>query len=662
MKHLWKYLRPYRKESILAPSFKLLEALMDLFVPLVVASIIDNGIGAGNHGLIVRDFLLMVVLAAAGLGFSFTAQWFSARASVGFATNVRQSLFDHIQSLSYSQLDSMGNDTLITRLTSDVNQVQTGLNMALRLLLRSPFIVFGSMVMAFTIDVPSALIFVVAIPVLSVVIFGIMAASIPLYRKVQSALDGVTTATRENLDGVRVIRAFCREEDEVKAFDAKNDALTKINEFVGRLSALMNPASYFLINLATIFLIREDAIRVNMGSLEQGQVVALYNYMAQMIVELIKLASLIITINRSLACADRVAGILDIKPDMSYPEKTILPDGSSAQALQSASEQSRADAAVQANAAETEKDVSEKSASSNLSAPDEVVFDHVSFTYAGYAEDALHDVTFTARRGQTIGIIGGTGSGKSTLVNLIPRFYDVTQGEVKVDGLDVRNYAKKDLISRIGVVPQKAELFEGTIADNLRWGNPDATDDDLWQAVKTAQATEVVEGKEEGLETEVEQNGRNFSGGQKQRLTIARALVRKPEILIMDDSSSALDFATDAKLRGAIAGLENKMTVFIVSQRAASIRHADQIIVLDDGTVAGIGKHDDLLANCSAYQEIYYSQFPEERPKGGPGTAGKYKSSNAAQQVSDASDAPEHSSGRVTNNPDENAAGKEVLA
>ncbi len=600
MKKLMKYMKGYGKQATLAPLFKLMEALMDLFVPLVVAWIINRGILAGNKAVVTQGFTVMILLAAAGLGFSITAQYFAARASVGFASRIRQVLFDHVESLSYTELDTLGTDTLITRMTSDVNQVQTGVNMALRLLLRSPFIVFGSMIMAFTIDVKCALSFVVASPVLAVVVFGIMAASIPLFRKVQAALDDLLGITRENLTGVRVIRAFCKEESEIREYDAKNDQLTQMNLFVGRLSALMNPATYFLINLATIVLISRGAIQVNLGSIQQGQVVALYNYMAQMIVELIKLASLIITINKALACADRVATVLDVENGMAFPEVSAT----------------SADAALAASGANnTFEDAGIQSY---------VEFRGVSFQYAGAGAESVSNIDFTARKGQTIGIIGGTGSGKSTVVNLIPRFYDATKGEVLLDGNDVREYTEEDLRSKIGVIPQKAMLFKGTIRDNMKWGNENATDEEIMEAIKTAQAEEVVAGKDGGLDAVVEQNGRNFSGGQKQRLTIARAIVKNPDILIMDDSASALDFATDARLRKAIRGLndnrqDNPMTVFIVSQRASSIMNADQILVLSDGEIAGKGTHEELMKSCDVYQEIYYSQFPEKRP----GASGK---------------------------------------
>ena len=584
MKKLFPFLRPYRKESILAPLFKLLEALMDLIVPLVIADIIDRGIANGDKVYILERFIFLLLLAAVGLAFSITAQWFAAKASVGFATDLRQKLFNHIQSLSYSRVDTLGTDTLITRMTSDMHTLQNAVTTVPRLLLRSPFIVLGAMVCSFFIDVKSALVFVVAIPILSLVIYGLMALSIPLYRKVQAKLDRVLGLTSENLTGVRVIRAFCREEDEVASFDFANEELTHLNLLVGRISALMNPVTYVLINVATVVLIQVGAIRVNAGVLETGAVVAMYNYMAQMIVELIKLANLIVTINRALACGDRVAQVLDISPGMEFPEELI----------------SHA----------TERDGAEDNQAA--SAADAVHFSHVSFCYEGGGDEALTDIEFTAKRGETIGIIGGTGSGKSTLVNLIPRFYDVTEGAVEVDGINVKDYPKNGLTDRIAMVPQKAVLFEGSIRDNLTMGLTGVSDEDLWKALETAQAKEVVEGKDGKLDAGVEQNGRNFSGGQKQRLTIARALARKPEILVLDDSSSALDFATDAALRKAINNLEGDLTVFIVSQRTSSIRNADQILVLDDGKLVGKGSHDELLKTCEVYQEIHASQFPGE--------------------------------------------------
>lgn len=577
MKRLEKFLRPYRKESILAPLFKLLEVVFDLMVPVVVAQIIDVGVAKNDRGYIVEMFFVLLLMAAVGLTCSFTAQFFAAKASVGFATSVRQAMFDHIQGLSFTELDTLGTDTLITRLTDDVNQVQNGINMGLRLLLRSPFVVIGAMVMAFTINVRCALIFVVTVPILFVVVFSIMLVSIPLFKKVQAGLDRVTGLTRENLTGVRVIRAFCREEQSVDEFEESNRELTRLNEFVGRISALLNPVTYVLINGATVLLIARAGVQVNIGNLQQGQVVALYNYMAQIIVELIKLASLIITLNKSMACADRVAGILDVKSSMGYKNEngTI-------------------------NVENTDSDMA-------------VEFDHVTFTYEGAGASSLSDISFQAKKGQTIGIIGGTGSGKSTLISLIPRFYDPQEGNVKVDGMPVTKYPQGELCKEIGVVQQRSILFKGSIRENLKWGNEQASDEELWNAITIAQAKDVVESKPGKLDFEVEQNGRNLSGGQKQRLTIACALVRHPKILILDDSLSALDFATDAALRKAIGGLKGNMTTFLVSQRISGIRQADKILVMEDGALAGQGTHEELMMNCKTYQEIYYSQFPEER-------------------------------------------------
>ncbi len=582
MKRLEKFLRPYRKESILAPLFKLLEVVFDLMVPLVVAQIIDVGVAKNDHGYIVEMFFVLLLMAAVGLLCSFTAQFFAAKASVGFATSVRQAMFDHIQGLSFTELDTLGTDTLITRLTDDVNQVQNGINMGLRLLLRSPFVVIGAMVMAFTINVRCALIFVVTVPILFVVVFSIMLISIPLFKKVQAGLDRVTGLTRENLTGVRVIRAFCREGQSVEEFEEGNRELTRLNEFVGRISALLNPVTYVLINGATVILIARAGLQVNMGNLQQGQVVALYNYMAQIIVELIKLASLIITLNKSMACADRVAGILDVKSSMEYKD---------------------VDAKHIAN-------VENDKADDNMA----VEFSHVTFTYEGAGASSLSDISFQAKKGQTIGIIGGTGSGKSTLVSLIPRFYDPQEGTVKVNGVNAKDYPQGELCREIGVVQQRQVLFKGSIRENLKWGNDQASDEELWNAITIAQAKDVVESKPGKLDFEVEQNGRNLSGGQKQRLTIARALVGNPEILILDDSLSALDFATDAALRKALGGLEGNVTTFLVSQRISGIRQADKILVMDDGELAGQGTHEELMETCETYQEIYYSQFPEERP------------------------------------------------
>ena len=569
-----KFLKKYQKESILAPLFKLLEALMDLTVPLVIAQIIKNGIGQNDMSYVLKMFGLLLLLAVLGMAFSFTAQWYAAKASTGYATDLRQELFDNIQDLTYAELDQLGTDTLITRMTSDVLQVQTGLNLALRLLLRSPFIVFGAMIVAFTIDVKSALIFVVTIPVLAVVIFTIMWLSIPLYKKVQSALDKLLGTLRENLLGVRVIRAFRKEDAEVQQFNQENDTLTKYNEHVGRLSALMNPLTYILINIAIITLIYVGAIRVDGGIIAQADIVALYNLMALIIVELIKLSSLIITINKSLACLERIEVVLVVKRQMVYKMEPVKED---------------------------------------KSAP-AVVFDQVSFSYPQAGADAISNISFVANRGETIGIIGGTGCGKSTVVQLIPRYYDVQSGKVCVNGVNVKDYPQGELVSKVGMIPQKAVLFEGTIRENMQWGKEDATDEEIWHALEIAQAADVVRSKN-GLDAMIEQNGRNLSGGQKQRLTIARALLKNPEILIMDDSASALDFATDLKLRRAIHNLGNQMTVFIVSQRASTVRAANQILVLDDGNLVGKGTHDELMENCQVYQEIYYSQFPEEKPK-----------------------------------------------
>ncbi|MCI1722459.1 MAG: ABC transporter ATP-binding protein/permease [Lachnospiraceae bacterium] len=577
MKNLLKYFEHHKKATVTAPLFKLLEAFFDLLVPLVVAQIIDVGIVKKDTGYIYLNIGLLILLALVGFACSITAQYFAARVSSDVGTDIRQDMFDHIEDMSYAKLDKVGTSTLITRLTSDVNQVQTGINMGLRLLLRSPFIVFGSLVMAFTINVRAALVFAVAIPVLSAVVFGLMWVSIPLFRKVQGKLDAVTGLTRENLTGVRVIRAFCKEAEEVKDFDQKNEDLTRTNEFVGKLSALMNPVTFALINIATIVLIQVGAVQVSLGSLQQGEVVALYNYMAQMIIELVKLASLLITLNKSIACANRVSQILALPKGMDFPEEMT---GQPAE-------------------------------------HGTVAFRHVSMTYEDAGEESLSDIDFRIQKGQTVGIIGGTGSGKSTVVNLIPRFYDAAEGEVLVDGINVKNYPEHRLTDLVGMVPQKAVLFKGSIRDNMKWGNPDAGDEEIWQALTMAQAREVVEGKQGGLDYMLEQNGRNLSGGQKQRLTIARALVKKPEILILDDSASALDFATDAALRKALRTLSGTTTTLIVSQRVSSIMQAELILVMNDGNLAGKGTHEELMKSCEIYQEIYYSQFPEKRPAGG---------------------------------------------
>lgn len=574
MRKLLRFLKDYKKESILSPLFKLLEASFELLVPLVMAAIIDTGIGNKDGGFILKMCGILILLALVGLTCSITAQYFAAKAAVGFATKVRHALFDHIQKLSYTEMDTAGTDTMITRMTSDINQAQSGVNMVLRLFLRSPFIVFGAMIMAFTIDVKAALIFVVTIPVLSVVVFGIMIITIPLFRRVQASLDKVLGVTRENLTGSRVIRAFNKEQEEIADFDESNEKLTDVQLFVGKISALMNPLTYIIINVALVILIWTGAIRVNIGKISQGEVVALVNYMSQILVELVKLANLIITVTKAIACGNRVQSIFEME--------TSMVDGNGS-----------------------------KKEDTGYT----VEFRNVSMRYKGAGADTLTGIDFKAKPGDTIGIIGGTGSGKSSVVNLIPRFYDVTEGQVMVDGMDVRDYKITDLRDKIGIVPQKAVLFAGTVRSNLAWGKEDATEEEMQQALSVAQAAEVVDKKDGKLDAEVEQGGKNFSGGQKQRLTIARALVKQPEILIMDDSSSALDYATDAKLRQAIHNMPNRPTVFIVSQRAASIMYADKIIVLDDGTVAGTGTHEELLKDCSVYQEIYYSQF--KRTEGG---------------------------------------------
>ena len=572
------YLKDYKKESILAPLFKLLEAFFELMVPLVMANIIDYGISNRNMGYIGKMGLLLLLLGVVGLASSITAQFFAAKAAVGVSTKLRQALFDHIEDLSFTDIDKAGTSTMITRMASDVNQVPSGINMTLRLFLRSPIIVFGAMIMAFTIDVKCALIFVVAIPLLSVVVFGIILSTIPMYKKVQSRLDQVLGITRENLTGVRVIRAFHQEAKEEERFRENNEALSAMQIFVGKISACMNPVTYIIVNGAIIALIYTGAVQVNIGNLSQGEVVAIINYMNQILVELVKLANLIVTMTKALACAERVASVFDIGADAVYV---------------GVQDQKLADKV-------------------DKSAPF-LDFKHVSLTYQGAGAPTLQDMNFTVNRGDTVGIIGGTGSGKTSLVNLIPGFYPATEGEILLEGRDIRTMSDEELRGRIGVVPQKAVLFKGTIRSNLQWGKPDATEGEMWKALERAQASEVVDGKPGKLDATVAQNGKNFSGGQRQRLTIARALVRNPEILILDDSASALDYATDAKLRAAIRTLEDKTTTFIVSQRASTIRHADKIIVLDDGEIAGMGTHDELLKDCTVYQEIYYSQYPEQR-------------------------------------------------
>ena len=573
MKYLLEQMKHYKKESILAPLFKMLEALFDLFVPIVVADIINVGIGNQDNTYILQRCGILVLLALIGIGCSFTAQFFAARASVGCAARLRHSLFAHIQKLGYSEIDTIGTSTLITRMTSDINQVQNGINMVLRLFLRSPFIVFGAMIMAFTINVKIALVFLAAIPVLSVIIFGIMKITSPLYKKIQGRLDGVLGITRENLTGVRVIRAFGKEESEVERFENNNDQLTSMQLHVGHISALMNPLTYVVVNLAIIAILKMGATSINSGVLLSGDVVALVNYMSQILVELVKLANLIVLLSKAMASLHRVQDVLDTDPSMKFVEN-----------------------AVPAN---------ENDAYGN----EAVGFENVSLTYAGAGEESLTNISFSAKKGQTIGVIGGTGSGKSSLVNLIPRFYDATAGQVRVMGKPVKEWGREELRGSVSVVMQKAQLFAGTIRSNLLWGNQEATDEELWKALELAQAAEFVHAKPHGLDEVVEQGGRNFSGGQKQRLTIARALVKQPDILILDDSASALYFATDAALRKALATLPDHITVFIVSQRTSSLKHADQILVLDDGQIADQGTHEELLERCEVYREIYESQF-----------------------------------------------------
>ena len=581
MKSLLKYLKNYKKESVFAPLFKMLEASFELFVPLVVAKIIDNGIAKGDNIYVLKMGGALLLLAIIGLTCSLTAQYFAAKAAAGFGTEVRHALFKHIQTFSYDEIDRLGSSTLITRLTSDLNQVQSQVNMFLRLFLRSPFIVFGATIMAFTVDVKAALVFVVAIPILAVIVFGIMLATIPMYKKVQNGLDKILSETRENLSGTRVIRAFNKEQNEIDSYNESNDALNKFQIFVGKISAVMNPLTFVVVNFAMIGIIYVGGIRVDAGYLTQGMVVALINYMSQILVELVKLANLIISVTKAAACLNRVESVLAVKPDMN-----------------------EGDVRWKSNSSEADRDLKNKIPV--------VEFSHVSLTYKGTSDTSLSDINFCAEKGQTIGIIGGTGSGKSSLVNLIPRFYDATDGTVKINGRDIKEYQTENLREHIGVVLQKAVLFKGSIADNLRWGKEDATEQEMYEALDISQAREFVDTKQGGLEFQIEQGGRNLSGGQKQRMTIARALVRKPEILILDDSASALDFATDAALRKSIKEMKNQPTVFIVSQRAASIQYADQIIVLDDGAMAGIGTHEELLKDCPVYQEIYYSQFPKE--------------------------------------------------
>ncbi len=593
MKKLLVYLKDYKKESILAPLFKMLEASFELIVPLVVTAIIDVGIAGRDSGYILKMCLVMVALGLIGLLCSVTAQYFAAKAAAGFGTKVRHQLFAHIQTFSFTEIDQAGTATLITRMTSDINQAQSGVNMVLRLFLRSPFIVFGAMIMAFTIDIKAALIFAVAIPLLSLVVFGVMAVSIPLYRKVQERLDKVLGITRENLTGARVIRAFHKEEEEKARFEESLESLTSMQNHVGKISAFMNPVTYVIINGATIFLLYTGAVQVDAGTLTQGEVVALVNYMSQILVELIKLANLIVTITKAVACGNRVESILEIQSSMPA-DGTETKQG--------------AENKIETSVGEPQRREGEK----NQTPIPAVQFSHVGLTYQGAGGESLSDIDFSAEKGETIGIIGGTGSGKTSLVHLIPRFYDATQGTVLINGRNVKEYSLEELRQKVGIVMQKAVLFQGTIRENLCWGKSDATEEELYQALELAQAKEVVEGKEGRLDAFVEQGGKNFSGGQRQRLTIARALARKPEILILDDSASALDYATDARLRKAIREMEGSPTVFIVSQRTSSIQHADKIIVLEDGEVAGIGAHQQLLETCSVYREIYESQYKKQ--------------------------------------------------
>ena len=569
MRRLLRYMKGYGKECALGPLFKLLEATFELLIPLVVAAIVDTGIGKSDGSYVVKMCLLMIALGIIGLICAVTAQFFAAKAAVGFSTRIRQALMQHILSMSYSDLDRVGTSTLITRMTSDINQVQSGVNLTLRLLLRSPFVVFGAMVMAFTIDFDAALVFVGVIPVLCVIVFGIMLITMPMYKKVQGKLDAVTAATRQNLTGVRVLRAFCMEQDQTEEYDAKTEDLMVGQVKVGRISALMNPITFVVVNIAVVVLIHVGALKVEGGILTQGLVVALYNYMSQILVELIKMANLIITMTKAVACGNRISDVLEQQTERTGTKVPVSLSGA-------------------------------------------VTFRDVSLTYDEAQEPSLEHIDFVVEPGQTIGVIGGTGSGKSSLVHLVPGFYPATEGAVLLDGVDVRELNQNVLREKIGIVPQKAVLFKGTIRDNLLWGNADASEEELWEALTVAQAAEVVKGKEGGLDAPVEQGGVNFSGGQRQRLTIARALVRKPSVLILDDSASALDYATDAKLRMAIAGMEHKPTTFIVSQRASSVRFADRILVLEDGLLVGNGTHDELMKSCDVYQEIYYSQFPRE--------------------------------------------------
>ena len=573
MGKLLRFLKGYEKESILGPLFKLLEATLELFVPLIVASLIDVGIGNRDLSYVIKMFVFLVLLGVVGLAFSLTAQFFAAKAAVGFVKKIKHALFKHIEELSYTEIDRLGTSAMVTRMTSDMNQVQSGMNMSLRLLLRSPFVVAGAFIMAWIIDGQAAKVFGITILGLTIIVYGIMLITIPLYRRVQQKLDGVLSATRENLVGVRVIRAFGLEEKEKKEFSKKHSELTKGQKFVGSISALMNPMTYVVINIGVAVLIWNGAIQVEYGILTQGAVVALYNYMAQILEELVKLANMIVLLTKMVASGNRIQNVLDMESSQEFPKETAW---------------------------ESRKEMPY------------IVFENVALKYAGAGEESLSNLNFEVKKGQVVGVIGGTGSGKTSLVNMLPRFYDTSHGTVYVDGIDVKQYKKEDIRAKVGVVPQKAVLFKGTIRDNLRWGKADADENEIWQALKIAQAEEIVQGKDDKLDFMIAQNGRNLSGGQKQRLTIARALVRKPEILILDDSSSALDYATDAKLRKALQEMESKPTIFIVSQRTISIQHADLILVLDDGEMAGMGTHEELLKSCEIYQEIYASQFKKE--------------------------------------------------
>lgn len=585
MKKLLVFLKDYKKETVLAPLFKMLEAGFELFVPLVMAAVIDRGIAQADIPYVLKMGGVLILLGLIGLACSITAQYFAAKAAVGFSTKMKHALFEHIQELSFSEMDTLGTSTMITRMTSDANQVQNGVNMVLRLFLRSPFIVFGAMIMAFTIDAKAALVFAVTIPLLSIVVFGIMMITMPLYKKVQAGLDKVLGKTRENLTGVRVIRAFHKEEQETAEFEQSNSALTHMQLFVGKISALTNPVTYIIVNVATIVLIYTGAVRVDTGYITQGEVVALVNYMSQILIELVKLANLIITITKALACANRIQSVFDLQSSMEWA-------GPGSRNAEGHTDERKAD----------------YEGMSGSTSPYVVEFDHVGLTYRGAGAESLTDIDFKVKKGQTVGIIGGTGSGKSSLVHLIPRFYDVTRGTVRIDGKDVKNYGMEELRDKIGMVMQKAVLFQGTIRENLCWGKPEATVDEMNRALEISQAKEFVDAKPRGLDEPIAQGGKNLSGGQRQRLTIARAVVKQPEILILDDSASALDYATDARLRKAIRGMGEKTTVFIVSQRTSSIQYADQIIVLEDGHIAGLGTHEELLRSCEVYKEIHYSQ------------------------------------------------------